>query len=376
MYIVKGLLLLASIAIALPRSQLSTNSKLLTIELAPGETRYVTEAEKLELKDQGINFIDITAWPDNARLSARPRPVTYPATLTESESITRINGELNDTNIKENLRVFSGFNNRYYQSETGNLSAEWLLAQVRSYVPTESPINVSIFQHRYRQSSIIARIPGKKEKTIVVGAHQDSINAAAGGNRTTAKAPGADDNGSGSMTILEAFRALLLNETVANGQAEHTIEFHWYAAEEVGLLGSGNVFWSYIDEGRDIAAMLNQDMTGYTAGYTSHNMTPKFGLVTDNTDISLTAFTRRLIEAYTDTEAGDTECGYACSDHVSATRVGYPSAFVFEGEMHAVNDNPYVHSEEDTIEKLDFAHMLEHARLVVGFVMELAFAAL
>lgn len=178
------------------------------------------------------------------------------------------------------------------------------------------------------------------------------------------------------MTILEAFRALLLNETIANGQAEQTVEFHWYAAEEVGLLGSGNVFWSYIDEGRDIAAMLNQDMTGYTAGYTSHNMTPKFGLVTDNTDASLTAFTRRVLEAYTDTEAGDTECGYACSDHVSATRVGYPSAFVFEGEMNTVNDYPFIHSEEDTIEKLDFAHMLEHARLVVGFVVELAFAAL
>jgi leucyl aminopeptidase len=178
------------------------------------------------------------------------------------------------------------------------------------------------------------------------------------------------------MTILEAFRTLLLNETIASGQAEQTIEFHWYAAEEVGLLGSGNVFRSYAEEGRDIAAMLNQDMTGYTAGYKSHNMTPKFGIITDNIDAALTNFTRRIIEAYTDTEAADTECGYGCSDHVSATRAGYPSAFVFEGEMRTVNDNPYVHTANDTIEKLDFAHMVEHARMVVGFVVELAFAKL
>jgi leucyl aminopeptidase len=178
------------------------------------------------------------------------------------------------------------------------------------------------------------------------------------------------------MTILEAFRTLLLNETIASGQAEQTIEFHWYAAEEVGLLGSGNVFRSYAKEGRDIAAMLNQDMTGYTVGYKSHNMTPKFGIITDNIDAALTNFTRRIIEAYTDTEAADTECGYGCSDYVSATRAGYPSAFVFEGEMRTVNDNPYVHTANDTIEKLDFAHMVEHARMVVGFVVELAFAKL
>jgi leucyl aminopeptidase len=164
------------------------------------------------------------------------------------------------------------------------------------------------------------------------------------------------------MTTLEAFRTLLLNDTIANGQAEQTIEFHWYAAEEIGLLGSGNIFRSYADEGRDIVAMLNQDMTGYTAGYTSHNMTPKFGVVTDNTDASLTDFARRVIRAYTNTEAGDTECGYGCSDHVS------------EGEMHTVNDNPYVHTADDTIDTVDFAHMIEHARLVVGFVIELAFA--
>ena len=306
----------------------------------------------------------------------------------------KLNAQLNSANIRRNLDMFTSFNNRYYQSTSGNLSAEWLLAQARGYPEPRSPVTVSIFQHAYRQSSIIATIPGRSNKTIVVGAHQDSINGAAGGNRTTARAPGAgessilahqcgrltvqraDDNGSGSMTILEAFRTLLLNDTIANGQAEYTVEFHWYAAEEVGLLGSGNIFRSYADEGRDIAAMLNQDMTGYTAGYTSHNMTPKFGLITDNVDASLTNFTRRIIEAYTETESGDTECGYACSDHASATRAGYPSAFVFEGEMHGVNDNPYVHSANDTIEKVDFEHMVEHAKLVVGFVVELAFAKL
>jgi leucyl aminopeptidase len=89
--------------------------------------------------------------------------------------------------------MFSSFNNRYYQSETGNLSAEWLLAQVHGYIAAQSPVTVSVFKHVYRQSSIIVTIPGKSTKTVVVGAHMDSINGAAGGNRTTARAPGAGE---------------------------------------------------------------------------------------------------------------------------------------------------------------------------------------
>lgn len=344
----------------------------------------------MEQKD--IHFIDITGHAERSTLDIIPKSVTYPQEMMQAATVGSLSAKLDSAKMKRNLEMFSSFNNRYYQSNTGNLSAEWLFGQAKAYLPANSFATVSIFQHSYRQSSIVARIQGQSDMIIVVGAHQDSINGEIGINRTTARAPGAglfpipihyklaetqtDDNGSGSMTILEVFRTLLSNKTIANGGAEHTIEFHWYAGEEVGLLGSSNIFWNYYDENRDVVAMLNQDMTGYTAGYTSHNMTPKFGLITDNTDVSLNEFVKRIIGAYTNTEVAETSCGYACSDHVSANRVGYPSAFVFEGEMHTVNDNPYVHTADDTIEKIDFAHMIEHARLVVGFVVELAFASL
>lgn len=39
--------------------------------------------------------------------------------------------------------------------------------------------------------------------------------------------PGADDDGSGSMSILEAYRALI----AANWRPERAVEFHWYSAE-------------------------------------------------------------------------------------------------------------------------------------------------
>ena len=178
------------------------------------------------------------------------------------------------------------------------------------------------------------------------------------------------------MMLLEVLRALLNHEALADQQAPNSIEFHWYAAEEVGLLGSGSLFKSYANDKQDIVAMLNQDMTGYNTGYAIHDMAPKFGVVTDRTDASLTNFTRLVIEEYTDIDTVDTSCHYGCSDHESATRAGYPSVFIAEGEIGGSNDYPFTHSRADTIENVDFDQVLEHAKLVVGFVIELAFADL
>jgi bacterial leucyl aminopeptidase len=70
----------------------------------------------------------------------------------------------------------------------------------------------------------------------------------------------------------------------------------------------------------------------------------------------------------------DSKCGYGCSDHASATKAGYPSAFAFESAFG--DDSPYIHTEEDTMETVNFDHVIEHAKMTVGFAYELAYAAL
>lgn len=83
---------------------------------------------------------------------------------------------------------------------------------------------------------------------IIIGAHQDSANY----NFPLLPAPGADDDGSGTVTILEAFRALVQ----AGFKPEVPVEFHWYAAEEGGLLGSQDVVSEYVHQRKDIGAMI------------------------------------------------------------------------------------------------------------------------
>jgi Zn-dependent M28 family amino/carboxypeptidase len=85
----------------------------------------------------------------------------------------------------------------------------------------------------------------------------------------------------------------LSDSRIASGQAPNTIEFHWYAGEEAGLLGSGAIFNQYKREGRIVKAMLNQDMTGYVKPGTK----AVAGIITDNVDAGLSAFLKKVIAA-------------------------------------------------------------------------------
>lgn len=66
------------------------------------------------------------------------------------------------------------------------------------------------------------------------------------------RAPGADDDGSGTVTILEVFRALV----GVGFRPPRPVEFHWYSAEEGGLLGSQAVAQTYEKRKVDVLAMI------------------------------------------------------------------------------------------------------------------------
>jgi leucyl aminopeptidase len=53
------------------------------------------------------------------------------------------------------------------------------------------------------------------------------------------------------VTILAAFRAL----ADAGFRPQRTVEFHWYAAEEDGLLGSRDIAQAYKARDAEVAAM-------------------------------------------------------------------------------------------------------------------------
>ncbi|KAL2885262.1 peptidase family M28 [Ceratocystis lukuohia] len=342
------------------------------IELGPGETRRVTEEQKWELRREGKNFMDITETQSLGTLRAKPLAKSvFPKKCAFQKQVTPMLPTLNKDNMQANLEKFTSFHTRYFRSDYGRQSSEWLLSRIHDIIKeagAEEVVSAVPFEHSWPQSSIIATIPGKTNSTIVIGAHQDSINLWL---PSILAAPGADDDGSGTVTILEVFRAILLNKDVLAGKAENTIEFHWYSAEEGGLLGSQALFAEYEKQGRDVKAMLQQDMTGYVRGTLDKNQPESVGVITDFVDTGLTNFIKEVITEYCNIPYTETKCGYACSDHASATKAGYPSAFVIESNFDV--SDPHIHSTDDLIKYLSFDHMLEHARMTLGLAYELGF---
>ncbi|KAE9371547.1 aminopeptidase-like protein [Stipitochalara longipes BDJ] len=351
--------------------------ELYLIELAPGKTQWVTEDEKWELRRNGQNFMDITTSQDLGQTmstQAKKEP-KFPAKPTLQKDLAPLIKSLSKDNMKANLEKFTSFHTRYYKSDYGKQSSEWLLKKVQSIIEDAGADKYGVyaehFKHPWGQNSIIATVPGSENSTVVVGAHQDSINLFL---PSIFSAPGADDDGSGTVTILEAFRVLLTSKDIIKGKAQNTVEFHWYSAEEGGLLGSQAIFSEYEKTGRDVKAMLQQDMTGYVQGTLDAGKKESVGVITDFVNPALTEFIKEIVTEYCEIPYVETKCGYACSDHASASKAGYPSAFVIESAF--ADSDKKIHTSDDTIQYLSFDHMLQHARLTLGLVYELAFAKL
>lgn len=299
--------------------------------------------------------------------------VKYPSKTAHNKTVRALSEHLDKKSLQKHLEGLTSFHTRYYKSQYGIDAAQWLFDTIHGVVNAsgafEHSASLHHFAHPWGQFSIIARFPGKTNHTVVIGAHLDSINMFL---PSILAAPGADDDGSGTVTILEALTALLHSDDIVKGQAENTIEFHWYSAEEGGLLGSQAIFKSYYDSGKDVKAMIQQDMTGYVEQTLAHGKPESVGVITDFVSPELTEFIKEIITTYCDIPYTLTKCGYACSDHASASKYGFPSAFVIESDFEYSDKK--IHTTDDVIKYLSFDHMLQHAKMTLGFAYEAAFA--
>ena len=213
--------------------------------------------------------------------SQSTRKSQFPAEVFLQSEINPLLDQLNKTYIHTHLDHLTTFHNRWFNSIYGEASYHWLLSTIITTIASTGAhthgIKAEPFLHPWgTQNSIVVTIPGRNNATIVVGAHQDSVNHV---DPINGRAPGADDDGSGTVTILEVLRVLLASGALLDRKAENTVEFHWYAGEEAGMLGSQDLFGAYAAGGRDVRAMLEQDMTGFYNATVEERK--EFGLMMD-----------------------------------------------------------------------------------------------
>lgn len=254
--------------------------------------------------------------------------------------------------------------NRYYQNPTGTASAQWIRDLWAGYAGARLGVDVTVelYAHSgYPQPSVILTLTGstRPDQIVVLGGHLDSIRS--GGTGTTTSAPGADDNASGIAALSEALRVLMVSGHVP----ERTIKFIGYAAEEVGLRGSADIAEDHAAAGAVVVGVMQLDMTAYNGSVED------VALIDDFTNPDLSDFVAELLDTYQpDVTWTTSTCGYACSDHASWHREGFPT--VMPHEARASQNNPTIHGASDNLATIGntAAHALKFTKLGLTFAIE------
>jgi len=101
-----------------------------------------------------------------------------------------------------------------------------------------------VVREEYLSQNVVLTISGQSERTIIVGAHYDSLLY-----------PGASDNASGTALLMESAQRMLYKDNY------HTIVYVFFGAEEVGLLGAFYYLHTLNDEEfENIVFMINADV--------------------------------------------------------------------------------------------------------------------
>jgi len=187
--------------------------------------------------------------------------------------------------------------------------------------------------------------PAVKDEVVVIGAHMDHIGY---GPQMSLSGkidvhPGADDNASGTVALLEIAQAFAL----LKGKNKRTVVFQSYSAEEMGLIGSQYYCNNPVfPKGRPSISkhifMLNMDMVGYLG---KGQYQAAFSAEESSADISKII---SELEGKYSFAKGITSREGDGSDHASFYNKKIPIAFLHTG-LH-----DYYHTPEDTANKINY----------------------
>lgn len=204
----------------------------------------------------------------------------------------------------------------------------------------------------------------KPDEAVMFGAHIDST--AGWPWAKEAKAPGADDDGSGSVAVQAIAHAM------KDVKTDRTVVFSLFSGEEQGLWGSRAMAEQYKAGPTKLVAMYQMDMVGYAPDsktMESHDSTsdPKQHALTDLLAAKQQQYNIDL-KVY---GAHNDELGNR-SDHYPFNNNGIPAVLISEPYDTAKTENPTYHSTRDTAEKVNYQFLANVARVTAAAGLDLA----
>jgi len=326
----------------------------------------------------GLIFIaaDGTDWDTAVQLSTTggsPRPpstITVASTQQDPPSIIVKPDALQSLLAGETMTV-DDLNARI---KSGDMGKSFSLQSSKT-----ASFTVAVNDNTVWTQNVVGEVEGTdrtlKNEFVAVGAHYDHL-----GMRTSGTGDrifnGADDDGSGTVSILEIAHAF-----ATGPKPKRSIIFVWHCGEEKGLWGSAYFTANPTVPITSIVAQLNIDMIGRSKKDGDTN--PANKVLTGPNAIYLVGTTRMSSELgaeakevnkklynltydFTYDDLNNPERIFFRSDHYNYASHGIPILFWFDG----VHED--YHKVSDEIEKIDFQKMEKVARTVYATAWDVA----
>lgn len=238
-----------------------------------------------------------------------------------------------------------------------DLALVWIREQYERFGYTDIETNTFMFLGEEEQNLVVTKTGSKfPDEFIIIDAHYDTINGV-----------GANDNGSGTVLLLEIARLLATVET------DYSIKFIHFSIEEQGLVGSQFYVDTEVRGGnQDIRVVLNVDEIGGVAGENFDTVTCE----RDEDDVPSTnnersaVFTNRLVrhvEIYSNLKT-KVDRAFA-SDYIPFQENGEIITGLFEQEF-----SPFRHTIDDTFSNMDPVYVYQITKAATGAMLDFASA--
>ncbi|MBI1287214.1 MAG: M28 family peptidase [Flavobacteriales bacterium] len=233
------------------------------------------------------------------------------------------------------------------------------------------PVTIDVKKNREELTAenVLAYLPGneKPDELVVVTAHYDHL-----GKKGEDIYNGADDDGSGTTTLLEIAQAFAQAKKEGNGP-KRSMLFMTVSGEEKGLLGSEFYTDNPVFPLENTVTDLNIDMIGRIDEKHAPDSNYVYIIGSDKLSTELHALSEKVNETYSGLEFDytyndekDPNRFYYRSDHYNFAKNQIPVIFYFTG----VHED--YHQPTDTVDKIMFQKMEKIARLIFHTAWQVA----
>lgn len=260
------------------------------------------------------------------------------------------------TNILNDLTAFEGFGVKQLGTTALANTESWITSRYASLGYTDVVLQPFTYNTKTTNNIIITKTGTVYPNTfLIIDAHYDTING-----------PGTNDNGTGTVLLLELARLL------QNVDTEYSIKFIHFSGEEDGLIGSNYYVNNTVNlQNMDIKLVFNIDEVGGVAGMTNNTVvcerdqsSPQSNNVASDAATTVLA---NCMELYSNL---NTEISFAyASDYVPFENNGEIITGLYEKNISSVN-----HSANDNLANMDPIYAFEVVKGALGAALQFAVA--